>query len=422
MKPNFDLSLYLVTDRPFAGENDIEWIVEQAVMGGATIVQLREKNCSTAKFIEIAKQLKEKLSAHKIPLIINDRIDVALAVDAEGVHIGQSDMPYELARKLLGPDKIIGLSVENMQDVIDANNLDVDYIGISPVFATPTKTDTSMPFGLDGTQKAVALSKHRTVAIGGMNKTTIGDVVRCGVEGVAVVSAIVSATSPREAAKELSNIILANRLSFTQTAWICSMNIVSDICQHPFNLQLKESILDKNIFIQYLIQDKYYLQNFTQILREIVTQISDEKIKSMFLTLISDNEKLELSLNSKYLKNIDINNADVNPIIEQYIEHEKFEIAKGNFINSLVTILPCFWIFNEIGKDINTDSLPQNQYGDWLLTYSSKEMTDIVDTLKCICDEQLDNINASEKAVLINTFRKSIKYELDILNSIYNGK
>lgn len=171
------------------------------------MVQLREKDCPTGEFITLARELKMVLQPLGIPLIINDRVDVALAIDADGVHIGQSDMPYEVARALLGKNKIIGLSVETMDEVIATNALDVDYIGISPVYATPTKTDTLQPFGLEGIEEVMRISRHRCVAIGGMNRDTIGEVIRRGVEGVAVVSAIVSADSPREASKELAKII-----------------------------------------------------------------------------------------------------------------------------------------------------------------------------------------------------------------------
>ena len=211
MKPTFDLSLYLVTDRTLAQGRDMAWIVREAVAGGVTMVQLREKECSTAEFVALALELKKTLQPLGIPLIINDRIDVALAVDADGVHIGQSDMPYETARTLLGKDKIIGLSVETMEEVITANALDVDYIGISPVYATPTKTDTLAPFGLEGIEEVMRLSHHRCVAIGGMNCRTIDKVIRQGIEGVAVVSAIMGAESPREASEELSQIIRDNR-------------------------------------------------------------------------------------------------------------------------------------------------------------------------------------------------------------------
>ena len=207
----FDLSLYLVTDRPLSGGRDMAWIVREAAAGGVTMVQLREKECSTAEFIQLARELKTALAPLGIPLIINDRVDVALAVDADGVHIGQSDMPYVTARKLLGSDKIIGLSVETMDEVIAANALDVDYIGISPVYATPTKTDTLTPFGLDGVDEVMRCSRHRCVAIGGMNRDTVGEVIAHGVEGVAVVSAIVAAPSPREAAAELAEIISTKR-------------------------------------------------------------------------------------------------------------------------------------------------------------------------------------------------------------------
>ena len=197
------LRLYLVTDRDCCGNRNLTDIVGRAVRGGVTMVQLREKNLPTREFIEEGLALKKMLAATGVPLIINDRVDVALAVDADGVHIGQSDMPYALARKLLGKDKIIGLSVENMEDVEQANRLDADYIGVSPVFATPTKTDTATPFGLDGLKKAVEMSVHPTVAIGGMNLTTVADVMLTGTNGVAVVSAIMAADDPEDAAMRI---------------------------------------------------------------------------------------------------------------------------------------------------------------------------------------------------------------------------
>ena len=202
-----NLKLYLVTDRDLSLGRSLEEIVREAVAGGVSMVQLREKDAPTGEFVELGRRLMSLLKPLDIPLIINDRVDVALAVDADGVHIGQSDMSYADARRLLGPDKIIGLSVENMDDLLKANELDVNYVGISPVYGTPTKTDTAEPFGLEGLRKAVELSAHPTVAIGGMNASTIGDVMAVGADGVAVVSAICSAPSPREAAAELKQII-----------------------------------------------------------------------------------------------------------------------------------------------------------------------------------------------------------------------
>ncbi len=238
----FDLSLYLVTDRPLSGGRDMAWIVREAAAGGVTMVQLREKECSTAEFIQLARELKAALAPLGIPLIINDRVDVALAVDADGVHIGQSDMPYDTARKLLGSDKIIGLSVETMDEVIAANALDVDYIGISPVYATPTKTDTLTPFGLDGVDEVMRCSRHRCVAIGGMNRDTVGEVIAHGVEGVAVVSAIVAAPSPREAAAELAGIISDNRHEHSESSEYSENSEVSENnCQlSTVNSQLKK--------------------------------------------------------------------------------------------------------------------------------------------------------------------------------------
>lgn len=201
------LKLYLVTDRGLCGGRDLCEIVRAAAAGGVTMVQLREKDIDTRTFVEEALALKEVLAPLGIPLIINDRVDIALAADADGVHIGQSDMPYETARRLLGPDKIIGLSVENMRQVVQANSLDVDYIGVSPVFATPTKTDTAAPFGLEGLREAVILSRHPAVGIGGMNSSTAARVFAAGAAGIAVVSAIMADDNPGEASRRLLKII-----------------------------------------------------------------------------------------------------------------------------------------------------------------------------------------------------------------------
>ena len=201
------LKLYLVTDRGIAAGRDIAEIVTEAVRGGVTMVQLREKDIDTREFVALALRLKEVLGPLGVPLIINDRVDVALASDADGVHIGQSDMPYAIARRLLGSGKIIGLSVENFAQIEEANALDVDYIGVSPVFATPTKTDTAAPFGIEGLRRASRESCHPVVAIGGMNEWTAARAVSAGADGIAVVSAIMGAESPFDAAARLVRII-----------------------------------------------------------------------------------------------------------------------------------------------------------------------------------------------------------------------
>ncbi|MFV0484410.1 MAG: thiamine phosphate synthase [Bacteroidales bacterium] len=206
MRP-FDLSLYLVTDRSLSLARPLEFVVAEAVKGGVSAVQLREKECSSREFYELALQLKKILLPLDIPLIINDRLDIALAVDADGLHVGQSDLPWQIARKMLGNHKILGLSVETLAQVEEANSFDVDYIGVSPVFATPTKNDTSEPFGLEGLRHACSLSRFPAVAIGGINKSNLASIMQCGAGGVAVVSAISSAPKPDCAAKELMNII-----------------------------------------------------------------------------------------------------------------------------------------------------------------------------------------------------------------------
>lgn len=199
--------VYLVTDRGLCRKRSLQDIVLQAVQGGAAYVQLREKDLSTRDFVEEAIAVKKLLLPFHVPLIINDRIDVALACGADGVHIGQEDMPYVTARKLIGQEAIIGLSVETWADVEASQNLNVDYIGVSPVFATPTKTDTKEPWGLEGLRKIKSFSRHPLVAIGGINESNARTVVKAGADCLAVVSAVCSADDPAAAVINLNNII-----------------------------------------------------------------------------------------------------------------------------------------------------------------------------------------------------------------------
>jgi thiamine-phosphate pyrophosphorylase len=197
------LSLYLVTDPELVGDRALEDVVDQAVEGGVTCVQVREKQASTRAFVERARSIQDLLAGRDVPLIINDRVDVALAVAADGVHVGQDDMPYPEARALLGPDAIIGVSVETMDDVDRAETYDVDYLGVSPIFETPTKRDTRGAWGLEGLARVRTRSRHRLVVIGGLNSTNAAAAIAAGADGIAVVSAICAAPDPRRVAADL---------------------------------------------------------------------------------------------------------------------------------------------------------------------------------------------------------------------------
>lgn len=199
--------IYLVTDRSLCCGRPLTEIVRQAAEGGTAFVQLREKELSTREFIDEAREIKKILEPYHVPLIINDRVDVALSCGAAGVHLGQSDMPYSAAREALGKKAIIGLSVETWPDVEEAEKLDVSYIAASPVFATPTKTDTKEPWGLAGLGKIKNFSRHPIVAIGGINENNVSDVVRAGADCIAVVSAICAADNPEIAARKLNDLI-----------------------------------------------------------------------------------------------------------------------------------------------------------------------------------------------------------------------
>jgi thiamine-phosphate diphosphorylase len=207
----FDYSLYLVTDRSLSRGRTTCEVVKAAVAGGVTVVQLREKDCSTRQFIAEARLLKQLLFGTGIPLIINDRLDVALAVGAEGLHLGQHDMPIADARCIAGPDMVIGVSAESLDDALRAQAEGADYIGISPVFATTTKKDAAAPLGLAGIRWIRRAVNLPLVGIGGITLANAAEVMQAGADGVAVVSAIVSAPCPRAAAAALKQRLRAEK-------------------------------------------------------------------------------------------------------------------------------------------------------------------------------------------------------------------
>jgi len=206
-----DYSLYLVTDASLSrGRSHLE-IVAAAIRGGATLVQYREKNANTRRMIEEALELRALCRQHAIPFIVNDRVDVALAVDADGVHVGQEDMPAAMARQLIGPARILGVSAENSTQAHQAQAEGADYIGASPVFATPTKPDAPPPLGMQGLRELAQACRIPVVAIGGMNASNAAEALRNGAAGIAVVSAIVNAEDVELAAYKLKEIIEKER-------------------------------------------------------------------------------------------------------------------------------------------------------------------------------------------------------------------
>ncbi len=207
-----NFGLYLVTDQDLCLGRPILDVVRQAVAGGVNAVQIREKTGNTRDFLALAKLLVREIQSQNIPIIINDRIDIALASDAAGVHIGQSDMPVEDARKLLGSKKIIGLTVPSMEILEKSHDADVQYLAVSPVFLTNTKKDTAPAWGIEGMKKVrqfldTVSYKKPLMTIGGINKDNAKQIVEAGIDSLAVVSAICSAKDPKLASLEIAQVM-----------------------------------------------------------------------------------------------------------------------------------------------------------------------------------------------------------------------
>ncbi|QFY62660.1 thiamine phosphate synthase (plasmid) [Rhizobium grahamii] len=203
----FDLSLYLVLDPDLCAGIGMVETARAAVAGGATIVQLRDKHADTARMIETGLALKAVLSGTGAALIVNDDVDAAIAIGADGLHIGQDDLGALAARERIGPDMILGLSVETEALAAAVNPDIVDYAGIGPVFATATKPDHKQPIGFDGLARLVDVCPVPSVAIGGLKATHVRDVFAAGAGGLAVVSAICGTSDPEAAARDIADII-----------------------------------------------------------------------------------------------------------------------------------------------------------------------------------------------------------------------
>ena len=204
MCPHFDLNLYLVTDISERCTLPLPETVEAAIAGGVSIVQYRSEQPYGGAAYREALPIAEICRRANVPFIVNDRIDLALALDADGVHIGQRDFPPEVARRILGPDKIIGFSCSNLEEVRAVDTTLVDYLGLGPVFPTLTKTDAAPAMGLKMLADCAAATSLPVVAIGGINTTNAAAVRASGTRiGIAVVSAICASPNPQAAAEEL---------------------------------------------------------------------------------------------------------------------------------------------------------------------------------------------------------------------------
>ena len=202
---NFDYTLYLVTDRQLMSCDSLTEAVEQAILGGCTMIQLREKELSSLEFYNQAVAVKQVTDKYHIPLIINDRIDIAMAVQATGVHIGQHDLPAAAARKVIGENMLLGVSASSIAEAIQAQQDGADYLGVGAMFPTGTKTDADS-VSMEELQKIRTAVSLPIVVIGGINKGNAGRFKPMGIDGLAVVSAIIAQSDIKAAAAELKDL------------------------------------------------------------------------------------------------------------------------------------------------------------------------------------------------------------------------
>ena len=200
-------ALHVLTDEQLSRGRATVDVVRAALAGGATVIQLRDKTASTRRLIELGRALREITHEAGATFIVNDRADVALAVDADGVHVGQNDLPARAARRIVGAERVVGVSASSVAEAIQAERDGADYIGAGTVFATGSKPDAGAPIGLDGLAQIVRAVSIPVVAIGGVNSANAADCIAAGAVGVAVISAVVSAENVEAAARRLREVV-----------------------------------------------------------------------------------------------------------------------------------------------------------------------------------------------------------------------
>ena len=208
-----DYSLYLVLDPDLAAGRPLTELAREALKGGVTMIQLRYKGSKTREFLELARQIRRICLSFGVPLIINDRLDVALAVEAEGAHVGQEDLPAQEARQILGPDRILGVSATCLREAEEAEKIGASYVGLGSIFSTGSKADAGRPIGTEAIREVSRAIRIPVVAIGGIQLGNVEEVIRRGASGVAVISAIIHAKDTKEAAQQMRKAIQSGRIS-----------------------------------------------------------------------------------------------------------------------------------------------------------------------------------------------------------------
>ncbi len=417
-----DLSLYLVTDSSLLPVGaTLEFVVEEAIKGGVTIVQLREKSLSYDEFVARARSLKRITDKYSVALIINDDVDVALAVDAAGVHIGQSDRPYSEVRERLGGHKIVGLSVESFEQAQAANEFDVDYIAISPIFDTATKSDISQPLGIEGGSRIVAVSRHPVVAIGGINIGNIPQVMGCGVDGVALVSAIICAEQPEQAARVLYERVEQSRPLWSDNVWHLSSGLVQRIKHQSFNVEMMNGGLDESIFRRYIEQDIIYIANYSEEMQLIAKMLPDAVAKREFENFAREGMAAERELHEMLSQrwsdanlSCDSSETKIPPsqVTAEYIAHTRQWVDAEELELSMAAILPCLWVYGDIGRYLYDNSeLENNRYRAWIETYSSELMQSGVKMSIDLANALAQSTSAKYRAAMRYAFIKSVWYE-----------
>lgn len=437
LKSQIDYSIYLVTDRELMTSITLDEGVEQAIKGGCTLVQLREKSISSKEFYNIAMKIKKITSHYNIPLIINDRVDLAMAVDAEGVHVGQDDLSAKIVRSIIGREKILGVSASNIAEAIKAEKDGADYLGVGAIFSTKTKTDAKQ-VSIEELMEIKKRVKIPVVAIGGINIDNAHEVLKTGIEGLAMVSAILSAKNIEVSTIELKklfhkyqkNNIGGNKMSFARSLKVKVKDIWEGCYRHPFLQELGKGTLDKEKFKFYLLQDYLYLLQYSKVFAAGAIKSDEEEYMTKFSEIQYNILYNEMNIHRDYMKSYGITEKEVREVKQSlfnkaYTSNMLATAYTEDSAELISTVFPCVWTYHDYGKRLKEEyskELENNFYKNWIEGYASKEFGDSFEWFYDYLDKLCENKSDIELKKIEEIFRTSIEFEYLFWDMSYKMK
>lgn len=381
--------LYAITDRQWLQGQTLREVTEEVLKNGATFLQIREKKLDRVAFLKEALELRKLANKYGVPFVVNDDVEIALAIDADGVHLGQSDLKDGKVRERLGPDRILGISANTVETARAAEEAGADYIGVGAVFATATKEDAKH-LSLDQLKEICDSVNIPVVAIGGIQRGNIRELKGSGVDGIALISGIFAQEDPGKATREL--VALAREAVFpgevketrspAQRLYDAARPVWDQFLAHPFVTGIGDGSLGKEKFQYFLLQDYLYLFDYAKVFALGLVKAQDPRLMMFFSENVDAILHGEMKIHRAYMERMGISEEEVLAVKSalpnlSYTNYMLSVAHGGGTPEIIAAILACSWSYAEIGETLARipGATEHPFYGEWIQGYISEEYT-----------------------------------------------